>query len=74
MATLDAVLDHYAAGGRVIASGPNAGDGRRSPHKSELVPGFRLTAEQKRDLLAFLDSLTDRAFLTNPAFADPFHE
>jgi cytochrome c peroxidase len=74
IATLEAVLDHYAAGGRVIASGPDAGDGRRNPHKSPLVPGFPLTPAQKRDLLAFLDSLTDRAFLTNPAFADPFHE
>ena len=74
MATLEEVLDHYAAGGRVIASGPHAGDGRRNPHKSPLVPGFPLTPAQKRDLLAFLDSLTDRAFLNNPAFANPFHE
>ena len=74
IATLDAVIDHYAAGGRVIASGPNAGEGYRNPHKSQFVSGFQLTPGQKRDLLAFLQSLTDQAFLTNPAFADPFHD
>jgi cytochrome c peroxidase len=74
MATLEAVLDHYAAGGRVIASGPNAGDGRSSPHKSELVSGFSLTPKQKHDVLAFLQSLTDRTFLTNRSFADPFRD
>ncbi|HEV8397903.1 MAG TPA: MbnH family di-heme enzyme [Vicinamibacterales bacterium] len=74
IATLEAVIEHYAAGGRVIDSGPDAGDGRRNPHKSPLVSGFVLTPADKRDLLAFLESLTDRTLMTNPAFADPFHE
>jgi len=74
IATLDAVIDHYAAGGRAIASGPDAGEGFRNPHKSQFVSGFQLTPGQRRELLAFLQSLTDQAFLTNPAFADPFHE
>jgi len=34
--------------------------------------GIGLTAEQKEDLLAFLHTLTDRAFTENPAFASPF--
>ena len=29
--TLQSVLDHYANGGTVVASGPNAGDGRANP-------------------------------------------
>ena len=62
IATLGEVVDHYAAGGR---SGDN-------PHKSPLIHGFRQTAGEKRDLVAFLESLTDRSFVTDPRFADPF--
>jgi len=71
IATLPEVLDHYRAGGRRIATGPHAGDGSRSPHKSMFITGFALGARDKRDLIAFLESLTDHAFLTNPAHADP---
>lgn len=70
--TLDEALDHYAAGGRTISSGPNAGVGAANPLKSELVTGFELTARERADLLAFLGSLTDEALLTNPAYADPW--
>lgn len=72
--TLDEVIDFYAAGGRLIASGSNAGDGRANPFKSPFITGFDITPEEKRDLIAFLESLTDRAFLTNPAFSNPFAE
>ena len=34
VATLEEAIDHYAAGGRTIASGPNAGVGRDNPNKS----------------------------------------
>jgi len=71
-ATLDDVLDHYAAGGRTIASGPNAGVGSTSPLKNELVRGFTLTPGERSDLLAFLQSLDDPALLTDPRFASPF--
>jgi cytochrome c peroxidase len=70
--TLSDVIDHYAAGGRTIASGPFAGDGSKSPLKSDLLIGFTLTAQERQDLLAFLESLTDAAFLANPKFQDPF--
>lgn len=70
--TLSEVLDHYAAGGRTITSGPFAGDGSKSPLKSDLLIGFTLTAQERQDLLAFLESLTDAAFLANPKFQDPF--
>lgn len=71
-ATLDEVLDHYAAGGRTIASGPFAGVGSASPLKNELVRGFTLTAEERTDMLAFLRSLTDERFLADPRHSDPF--
>jgi cytochrome c peroxidase len=69
--TLEAVIDHYAAGGRNL--GP---DGRRaaapSPLRSERLRGFAISAGERRDLIAFLDSLTDRGFVEDPRFADPF--
>lgn len=72
IATLDEVIDHYAAGGREIKSGPNAGIGKDNPLKSSFVPGFALTKEERVDLLAFLHALTDRSFLTDPRFANPW--
>jgi len=62
--SLDEVVDFYAAGGRVIARGWKAGDGIAHPNKSSDITGFELSAEEKRDLLAFLKSLTDREFLS----------
>jgi cytochrome c peroxidase len=70
--TLEAALDHYAAGGRTISAGPNRGVGADNPYKSELVSGFTITPDQRADLVEFLRSLTDSAFLTNPRFADPW--
>ncbi len=72
IATLSEVLDHYARGGREITSGPNAGLGWMSPLKSEFVHGFALSSQERADLLAFLESLTDEQFLTDPRFSDPF--
>jgi cytochrome c peroxidase len=72
IATLDEVIDHYAAGGRTIPGGPNAGVGRDNPFKSAFVPGFMLTTEERADLIAFLKSLTDEEFLRDPRFSDPW--
>ena len=72
ISTLDAVLDHYAAGGRTIATGSYAGDGSKNPNKDHFIGGFTLTPQQKSDLIAFLESLTDREFLTNPDFSAPW--
>ncbi len=72
MATLEDVLDFYAAGGRNVMSGPNAGDGRLNPNKSDLISRIDLTAQDKADLVAFLKTLTDHDFLTNPKLANPF--
>jgi len=62
--SLDDVLDHYAAGGRTLVDGPLAGDGRLNPRRSPRITGFALSAEERSDLLAFLDALTDPEFLT----------
>ncbi len=72
IATLDEVLDHYRAGGRTVADGPFAGVGADSPARGQFILQFQLSEQQKNDLLAFLEALTDEEFLTNPRFADPF--
>lgn len=72
IATLDEVLDHYAAGGRTIAEGSFAGVGRDNPFRSEFVHGFILGPSEKADVIAFLESLTDEELISNPAFSDPF--
>lgn len=72
IATLEEVIEHYAAGGRTIANGPNAGVGSANPNKATNVDGFTLTDAEKRDLIEFLKSLTDESFLTDPRFADPW--
>ena len=66
--TLEEVIDFYAAGGRC----GDSGDGRTSPLKSNFVAGFELSEAQKQDLLAFLDSLTDATFISEPSLSDPF--
>ncbi|WP_157135092.1 hypothetical protein [Leptonema illini] len=41
------------------------------PAKDGRVRPLFLTGEEKADLLAFLEALTDDCFLNDPAFADP---
>lgn len=72
VATLEEALDHYAAGGRTIAAGPDAGDGSKSPLKSELINGFTLSAGEKSDVVEFFQSLTDEALLKDPKLSDPW--
>ena len=71
LATLEDVIDFYAAGGREIKGGEFVGDGRKNPLKNAFIKGFEITPEEKLDLLAFLQTLTDESFLTNPKFAAP---
>jgi cytochrome c peroxidase len=59
IATLEAVVSHYARGGV------------RSAIQSDRVKGFRISASETADLVEFLRSLTDQTFLTSPAFAKP---
>lgn len=72
IATLNEVIDHYAAGGRSITAGPYAGNGHDNPLKSSFVTGFDLSPEERADLLAFLQSLTDEQFLHDQRFSDPW--
>jgi cytochrome c peroxidase len=74
IATIDEVIAHYEAGGQTIESGPYAGNGRNNPNRNPLVVGFTLTPQEKIDLIAFLESLTDEEFLRNPKFANPWRD
>jgi cytochrome c peroxidase len=60
IATLEEVLDHYAAGGRSCANPQTAGP---CPSADPLITGFELTPEQERQLIAFLQALTDQTFI-----------
>ena len=72
IATLEGVLDHYAAGGRTIESGPEAGNGHDNPNKDPLIAGFELSRQDRADLIAFLESLTDEEVRHDPRFANPW--
>jgi cytochrome c peroxidase len=58
LSDLDQVLDHYVRGGH------------KNPRQDRRVRPFGLSAAERADLLAFLDSLTDREFIENPEFSD----
>ncbi|MDO6441782.1 MULTISPECIES: methanobactin export MATE transporter MbnM [unclassified Marinobacter] len=70
--TLEDVIRNYAAGGRLRVSPPNAGDGRMNPLKDGFIASFPITEDEIQDVVAFLESLTDQAFVTNPRFANPW--
>ncbi len=72
IATLDGVIDHYVRGGRLTETGPLAGDGALSPNKNTLVRSFSLSAQERADLRAWLEALTDPDFGRDPRFADPW--
>jgi len=72
ISTLEEVIDHYAAGGRTIATGSCRGVGRDNPNKSPAVSGFTLTAAQRADLVAFLQTLTDDALVKDTRYTNPW--
>ena len=61
LATLEDVIDHYAAGGKFD-----------HPNKSRILHPFRLTADDKRDLIEFLKSLTDAEMRHDPRWSNPW--
>jgi cytochrome c peroxidase len=58
IATLEEVIDFFASGGE------------HHPNQSPLTQGFNITAQEKADLIAFLNALTDQEFLTNADFGN----
>jgi len=72
--SLEKVLQHYADGGRHLETGEYAGDGSKNPLKNELIKGFDLSQSEQKDLVEFLNSLTDEEFIRKKAFSDPWQE
>jgi cytochrome c peroxidase len=66
LATLGEVVDAYLAGGRAAVDG-----GVPNPLRSGFVRPIELSADERADLLAFLDSLTDEAFLHDARYSNP---
>lgn len=61
-ATLEQVIDHYASG---VKKNPNLG--------IQLIPGgLRFSEQDKKDIIAFLKTLTDKTLASNPRYMDPF--
>jgi cytochrome c peroxidase len=61
LATLEAVIDHYSQN---VKNHPNL-DGRARRARG-------LSSSEKAALVAFLKTLTDQKFITDPKFSDPF--
>lgn len=62
--TLEEVLDHYNFGGHFSST--------IDPLMKNMGEGLLLSEADKEALLAFLKTLTDDEFLTNPEFGNPF--
>ncbi len=71
-ATLNDVIDHYARGGRQLTEGPYAGDGLHNPYKSTFVKGFDISETERKDLIEFLESLTDPRVLNEERWSNPW--
>jgi cytochrome c peroxidase len=63
VATLAEVVDDYAAGGRAARLGGRS--------RFANVHAFQATAAERRDLVAFLESLSDSSVTADPRLSDP---
>jgi cytochrome c peroxidase len=70
-ATLREVIDHYDSGVKMSLNLSGLFR-QRLPDGSEVPKRLNLTEQDKEDLEAFLNSLTDDAFLADPKLSDPF--
>lgn len=84
--TLEEVIDHYNGGvvnhnelaSQLKSIHPGSGgwgnNNTQDPSRNEFGnPTLELSAQDKKDLIAFLNSLTDTKLLTDPRFSDPFN-
>ena len=69
--TLEQVIEHYSDGMHPHANLGLAFNEEEDVGEKE-TSGFRLTRKQKSALVAFLKTLTDDEFISDPRFSDPF--
>ncbi len=72
VSTLEELVAHYSDGGRSFHIGSSTEIGADNPYKSEEVSGFDMTADELHQLVAFLMTLTDRDFIEDSRFGDPW--
>ncbi len=58
--TIDEVIDHYVAGGHT------------SPNRAPILRPLNLSDEDRAALIAFIKTLEDPGFMSNPAYQNPF--
>lgn len=58
--TIEEVVEHYNSGGKY------------SPNLDPLIQQVKLNSIQKKQLLAFLNTLNDSVYIQNPAYRSPF--
>ncbi len=63
----EVIRSHYARAGRASME-----YGQPNPLRSEFLQGFEVTDQEVADLVVFLESLTDMAFIANPRHGDPW--
>lgn len=68
-ATLEEVVDHYSSG---INNHPQLAGSLFDDTTGQPIT-FSFTESEKAALVAFLKTLTDTPFLTDPKFSDPFN-
>ncbi len=73
-ASLEDILNIYENGGREIKEGVNKGNGRENIFKHTLIKGFSISENERKDLMAFLLSLSDAQFIKNSDYQNPFTE
>lgn len=64
--SLEEVIEHYNSG---LQDHPNLANQLQDDGEPEQL---NLTQDEKDALVAFLNTLTDETFLTDPKFSDPF--
>lgn len=67
--TLEQVVEHYSG---QIHPHPNLGLALEEPETEHATSGLQFTLQQKAALVAFLKTLTDRRFVSDQRFVDPF--
>ena len=65
--TLEDVVEHYNSGVQ-----PSPGLSSRMKDDNGKPKKLGLTDTEKRDLVAFLKTLTDKTFVTDSKYSDPF--
>jgi cytochrome c peroxidase len=67
-ASLEEVIDHYSD---AVAAHPNLDERLKDP-VTGLPRILNITTDEKNALVAFLHTLTDHTFISDPKFSDPF--